>query len=133
MQRKSKVITELFRFVFPKPSNSNVHFKVTTVILIGTEKWQQQDKVVAKKMNYHVVLHELYNTLFLSSFYLQSDLNIIQLRLLFASICRTIFMENFYVHFTPKLFVLAIYHFTWQGIQDIKSHSCFLVLEDIKS
>lgn len=40
--------TELFRFVFPEPSNSNVHFEITTVILIGAEKWQQEDKVVAK-------------------------------------------------------------------------------------
>lgn len=51
----------------------------------------------------------------------------------FASIHRIISMENFYVHFPPKVFVLAIYHFTWQGIQNIKSHSYFLALENSKS
>lgn len=110
-----------------------MHFKITTTILISAEKQQQEDKVVTKhelSCSSLQVINGLIS--FLVLFTIQSKYYP-SMFAVFARIHGVIFMENFYVHFPPKVFVLAIYHFTWQGKQNIKSHSCFLALENSKS
>lgn len=110
-----------------------MNFKITTAILIGAEKQQQEDKVVTICELSCSSLQVIYGLIFfLVLFTIQSEYYP-PMFAGFASVQGIIFMENFYVHFPPKVFALAIYHFTWQGIQNIKSHSCFLVLENSKS
>lgn len=51
-----------------------MHFKITTVILIGAEKWQQEDKLVAKNELSHSSLQVIYRLIsFLVLFTIQSE------------------------------------------------------------
>lgn len=101
-----------------------MHFKITTAILIGAEKQQQEDKVVTIHELSCSSLQVIYGLIsFLVLFTIRSEYYPSMLAG-FASIHRIISVENFYVQFPPEVFVLAIYHFTWQGIQNIKTPSC---------